>query len=1054
MRLVTTRGLSRGHIVLQLSEIKRLLCFGLLMTLVQFSPVFGLLFATEERIPLKDIRLPSNDLVSFEGEVLDAERAWELKKYHGLDLSLLNPLESELWSNQQTTQSDDLQIEDGASFRFSGALSSQSGLFRFNALSQISPSPFIIHLDKTLHSTMLRKNLLRALGYKIPALQYVKKIKLSFETREEKEHFLKRLIPENTFGSPKRWVSEGLENDDLTITLQDIAVSSPSEKDHFNLAFGAPPTTQLSRTLRSLVLPYALSEIGESVNKTTWTLGRIENDQILLQHFALSNLNATLDDLLWMGRRLAKLSEKELKIIVQDAHFPPAVEKLVFEKIKSRRNSLLDLLKIEHQPLRVDQRPTYQNLLIQGSLTQEDWPGYAARFSHGPPDSPFQDIGYFAFTETQSSVIDNLISQANQHLNVFDLNSARMDHLTEQFITGLNHFVETGEFLEQGVSTWFSPTVNGRLIVSRDIVIGNFLGTNNLVQLADTVGYSVRLGGHLGIEGLERFTSASLSAGVSYLKTYSHLKPVKTLKESVKEPYKNIIVPLLKRSLRQDTQRLADYLEKNPPVTDDTSNDQRAQELSSIMDDLNKSMGVGESIIITERISPNIAANARMIIIDGGLSSVGADLSGLLIKRLHFFRKDAKNLQVYVDNGLSGTLNLSFNFDKYIPILKLQNAHVKGKYDVHIHKIDLNLKEEENPNLKAQANALAYLLKTNSTELLEEVSPASKIKNHFSDQTTKFSFLHWRSRSLTQNDLFTVKTPTSSESQFIKVSTGQQSGLNYRAFVTDILNYYISQYTANIQISSEEWRNPGQTFFGTSTTKKGKFEAKKDPANFMDYWLVSLTQQKEGWSISENRLLKEIQKINQQYGRTIFPESSARDASSLFIFNISTKLNIYQSGLEQLLFSSSDKLKEMQRLYRRTAAFDLRCNPHRNRLLKRNSIECGNFAVVFDKKQECHDFYEQKKAQRLGRCLVDLSQKLLDNLKFEDFVALIGTDNLYLDGQINGFRKESEILISPIQANSFGTISSRFINGPVEAVRSLLGAEIGEFNGSWMRETF
>lgn len=1022
---------------------------------------FSLAYAIEEGIPLKDIRLPSNDLVGPYGELIDAEQAWELKKEQGLDLSKLDPMASELWSpsTQTNAAADSLNINSGSSFKFRGALSSQSGLFRFNAesLEQNSRAPFIVHLDKTLHMTLLRKNLLRKLGYKIPALQYVKEIKLSFESLEEKKQFLTRQLPENTFGTPKRWVTEGLEDESLSITLQDVALTSPSEKDHYNLALGVPPTTQISRTLRSLIIPYALSEVGESINKTTWTLGRIDNDEIRLRHFALSNLNATMDDARWMARRLEKLSEQDIKEIVEMAYFPKAVEILLIEKMKSRRNSLLSLLEVEHTELKVNQKPAYQELLVDGALTQEEWDGHAARYAHGTPDSPFQDAGYFAFAEFQSAVINSLISQANQHLSVFDLNEARMEHLTEQFVEGLDHFVETGEFLEQGVSTWFSPTLDGQLILSRDIIIGNYLGTTNLVQLADTVGYSVRLGGHLGIEGLERFTSASLSASLSYLKTFSHLKPVKTLKESVKEPYKNIVVPLLKRSLQNDAQRLADYIRDNPQdpnATDDEQGEQRQEDLSNIMTDLNKSLGVGESIIVTERITPSIGASARMVIIDGGLSSIGADLAGLLIKRLHFFRKDAKTLQVYVDNGLSATLTLSFSFDKYIPIIKFQNKVAKGKYDLKIYGLDLNIDEEENPKLQASAAALSYLLKTNSTELLDEVAPASTVKNHFQDQTSKFSFLHWRSRHIKQNNLFTVKTPTSSESQYVKVTNGLQSGLNYRAFLTDILNYYIGQYTKDIQLSSEFWRNPGQTFLGTSETSKGKFEARARDESSMDHWFVSLTEKREGWSISEKRLKKEIQKVNERYGRVLFPESTVADATALQLFTISTKLNIYQEGLEELLFSSQDKLKNLQRIYRRVSAFDMRCNPSRNRLLSRNSIECGNFSLVFDKQEDCLDYYEEKKNHKLGQCLIDLTQTLVKNLKFDDVVELIGEDNLYLDGQINGFRKESEILISPIQAHSFGKISSRFQNGPVEAVRTIMGAEMGEFNGSWMRENF
>lgn len=1016
--------------------------------------LFDLSVNAQERIPVKDIRLPSNDLVSPEAEVLSPEKAWELKKSGVLDLAQLDPISSELWSDQvQKTDDRILGNHKRMNFEYAGALTSQSGLLRFNAhgLNTQEQGPFIIHLDKELHTLLMRKNLLRKLGYKIPKIEYHEEITLEFDDLEEKERFIKRRIPENTFGAPSRWVVEGEDDNSLEVVLQDVAIARPSEKDHYNLAMGVPPRTLSSRTLRSLIVPYALLEIGESANKVPWNVGRLEDEHYLLPHFTLAQMNATTDDVLWMLNRLEKLTRQDFIDVVEKAHYPKPVEKLLIEKIVSRRNSLFKLFKKEgdFEKVAYNSKPDLGKVLKEGRLTQEDWPGYASRFAHGAPDSPFESLGHSLFSEIQSESISGLISRANDYLEAFDINEARFDYLKEDFEEGLDHFVETGEFLEQGVETWMTPTLDGQLILSRDIIVGNYLGTDNLVQLADTFGYSVRLGAHLGIERLLNFSSASINGGVALVKTFSHLKPVKSLKESLKEPYKNMIVPMLKRNLRKQAQNMAQYLDENP----DAAEDERSEELEKIMKELNKSLGVGESLIVTQRIAPNVGANARFVVFEGASASVGANVEGVVIKRLHLYRKDAKTLQVYVDNGESNSLSFTFQFDHTIPILRFQDKNTKGDYQLQVYDLDINLDNNENPDLLPTAQALSYLLKEDSTELLDEVQTPHKIKNNFKDRSQKLAILHWRSRSLTQNDNFVVQSGESPEAHLLKTTMGLQSGLNYRSFLTDVTNFYLGKYFENITLGNELWRNPGQSFYGVSETSEGRFEARLlKEQNELEHMFLAITNRKEGWKISENKLKKELHEINQRYGRVLFPEKAARDATQLKVYTISTQLNIYEQGLLNLLYNSRSSLEKMQRSYRSRAAFSRRCNPNRNRILVRNDIDCGNFGPIFDRQARCQTYHQKKKYSKMSRCLIKLTRSLEKALEFDDFLNLVGEDSVYLSGQVNGFREDSEILISPIPSNTFGSRSSRFRNGPVEALRQMLGLQNGEFNGSWLRE--
>jgi hypothetical protein len=1012
-----------------------------------------------ERIPLDSIRLPSNDLYLPGVGVLGPEEAYErqLDTNNPLDLSVLNPIHSELWSDEQSYQNDELDLDNSDEALFRGALTSQSGTFRFNveAIHNVDRGPYIVVLDKALHTLLLRKNLLRKMGYKIPAVKYLSELKLDFEDLEQKNKFLNQDLPRATFGAPQRWVTQGLDNDDLTIVLQDVAITRPTEYDHYNLAFGVPPRSLTSRTLRSLIIPYALLDIGESINKVEYSVGRIDNNHLILPHFTIADMNATYEDALWGVRRLLELSREDLSDVVDQAHFPSEVGMLVLEKIIARRNSLQELFKLENDypVLQFNTQISSGEYLVDGMLTKEDWNGYASRFAHGPPDSPFKDYGHYLFAITQSATIDQLINLVNDQLSVFDLNEARFEYMKEEFLRGLNHFVETGELLEQQVGTWFSPILDGQLILSRDIVIGNTMGTDNLVQLADTFGYSARIGAHLGIEGLPQGLSGSVSGSLSYVKTFTHLKPVKTLKESVKEPYRNMIVPFVKAMMNKRVQDLADYAQ-DPSTVIQT-------ELEEYLNNFNEYLGVGESLIITERVADSAMVNGATSILTTHLSA-NLDRSGLTINRLHLYRKDSKTLQVYRDDGQSWSLAFTFSANHYIPVIRFQNKRSNGEYDVRLHQLNLDINLEENPDFSAHMSALSGILAANDPELLENVAPATVVNNKFQEISNRLALFHWRNRNLIQNDIFMVRTPEGAQNKLLRLSETDMSGLNYRSFAIDLANHYISQYLSGITIGNDTWMNPGQTTFGMARIIQSRYEASLDEQNNMSREFLNISHREEGWRISVSQLKKQLQEINEQFGRILFPLEAADTATSLKFYTITVDINIYERGVERLKSLSNEELRYLGQTYRRLYGNTHACRSsrglHRNDLrrggsvLLRDEVRCGNFNPLIDHNQSCKRNLQSGNNDDIALCLSQLAKKLEKHLEFNDFLELIGEQNLHVAGMLNGFRRDSEVLIQPIHSNTIGVVGSRFRQGPVEAIRAMLGMQNGEFTGGWMRE--
>ncbi|WP_127715888.1 hypothetical protein [Halobacteriovorax sp. HLS] len=1026
-----------------------------LFNLIMITLVGALLFANTnakvEYIPLDTTRIPSNDLLHPELGKLSSEQAWQLQNDSniGLDLSLLNPIESEVWKNTDQTLAnsdiDEIQVSSQTELVFLGVLGSQSGTLRFTVLDNTTGNILNIVLDKNLHTLLLRKNLLRKLGYVVPSMKYKKKVKVAFSSLEEKNHFLERVIPENTFGAPSRWM---VADSEVTIDLQDVIVMLPRYGDHYNLAFGVPPKTLTSRTLRSLIVPYSLLDVDEAINTFSFKAARKEANSIELSHFTLADMNTTQDDAKWILGRMKDFSREDFEQIVKNSHLPYEVSLLLVEKLIARRNNLLELFAIDSTPIEFNPKISYGENLKNGRLLKENYDGYASRFAYGDPDSPFRELKYSLLSKLQSDAIDSLIRQANSKLSVFDVNDARLDYHKEQFETGLNHYIETGEFLEQKVGTWVSPIVNGNIILSRDVVVGNYQGSDNLVQTSDIFGYGVSLGANVGIEGLPAGYTALARGQVSYLKTFSHLKPVRSLKASLKEPYKNMIVSLLKKNLEK---RLLE-LSKLGEVEDQENRNERIQ---LIADEINENLGVGESLIISERLTPSF-------LVKGGYSwantklSLAIDTNSVLMKRVHIYRKDADTVQVYVDNGKLGEVGVSIELDSYIPVTKLNFSVSKGNFNVELYNVNINSDPDLNPKLFSGVNAIYSLLDSGSKELLGSYTSPYKIKNSFLDKSSKYAFLNWRMKKLKKRGQFSVFTPENYEAKFFKYTYQKMIGLNNWAFARDVANYYLSKITEYITLRNETWKRPSQTFYGVNAVEGLRFESrydetKKGRAQFPDTFMA-LEILKEGWKIKESKLKKMISEINEEFGTKIFSDSDINDATGLKLYSVSVNLNIYEKGVWNILDFNEDKILELGREYRKKYYDRRHCSTTRlNRAPISKRILCGKFQPFVDKRESC--VKKMKKDEYDGvACLVDLTMMYKRLLNYEDFISIIGKSNTYLNGKITGYRQESDILSTPINGNTEGQVSGKYWNGPVEELRTRIEMQSNEFNGSWLRE--
>ena len=989
------------------------------------------LFSAESYIPLaREARLPSNDLV-FDGKVISSKEAIDLK---GVDLSNLQPIANEIYDGENHLLDDDqnIAIENNQQVSFQGTLLSNSGLLRFNAIDDRSGNVITVHLDKTIHSMLLRKNLLRRLGYVIPTMKHLSTISVKFDSLNEKNEFLNKVIPENTLGSKERWL---VSEKELEIVLQDVVVTIPDESDFYNVAMGVPAGTINSRTIRALAIAYNLIDLSESVNQFSYAAAKIDNKALVLSHFTGNEFNSSIDDIVWMQKKIALLSREDIKLIVELSKFPNGIKDLLVEKIISRRNSLNELLGIKAQALSVNKKLTISPNIKEGKVLEVDFKGYASRFSYGDAITPLDQIQYYLYSKIQSNIIDNGISYINKYIEAYDLSEKRNEYFKNQFETGLKHFIETGELLPIKVGTWTSPIANLRFILSRDIVIGSFLGTDNLVQLADTFGAGINLGLMVGIEGLPNGAGASVSGTASLVRTYTHLKPVKTLKASLKEPYKNIFVPLLKKSLKDD------YLTLSELKNFEGKDEERTKKVQEVMKEIDLNLGVGESLILTDRIMPTVSFDLNY---NQGVIGAGVGVSGsvAVIKRIHFYKKAPQVLQIFDDKGRVKTLDLSLSLNAVgVPFLKVSQTFDRGAYHVKSYMVNLDTSVEENPNLYSNALAIYEVLKNKNFEILNAATKPISLNATTKVKTTGLSFLLWKMEKSKGQHFYDVEAKDGVKEKYFTYQKDFLSGTNVESMTKKLVYYYISEkVTPEISITDEDDANPGETFYGKSKNETFRYETSVNEIGKHEKKFLSMSDIRQGWTFNEKSLAKYVDKVNKKFNLNLFNKDLI-DFKKLKLYKIGFHLNLYEAGIARLASISKGEIEKLQSKYRAEAACAADDTNYNNRI-------CGDLGLLISKVNQCAK--EKLDETKRAICQTELFEKMIEDVKFDDFKKLIGENNFYLYGTVDGFRKGSEVLNDTIYSNSYGKIGSQYWNGPMEVVRSMVGITEGEFTGAWL----
>ena len=586
------------------------------------------------------------------------------------------------------------------------------------------------------------------------------------------------------------------------------------------------------------------------------------------------------------------------------------------------------------------------------------------------------------------------------------------------------------------VGSWVSPVANFRLILSRDIVIGNYLGAENLVQLADTFGAGIDLGVMVGIEGLPNGIGGRVGSTASLVRTFTHLKPVKSLKTSLKEPYKNLFVPLLKKSLKNDFLTLSELKDFKG------TSEERTKKISEIFKEMDSSLAVGESLIMTDRVLPTLSFDLSY---SQGVIGAGVGLNGsvAVIKRIHFYKKAPQVLQIFDDLGHVKTIDMSFHLNAMgIPFLNINQAFEKGNYNIKSFMVNLSSNPEENPNLFTNALGVYEVLKNKNFELLSSNSKPVSVKAKFFDKSSGLSFLLWKVKKVKGQTYFDVEAKDGVNGQYFSYQKDFLTGANIESMTKKLINYYIEEKVdPNISITDESGANPGETFYGKSHTETFRFESAVGADGKFEKKFLTIVDIRQGWTLNEKSLVKFITNVNQKFNTVLFNKEQI-DFSKLKLYKIGYHLNLYEAGIAKLSTITRNQIDSIANRYKA----ETNCSDEDTR---KNTPACGDLSMLASKVGKCNkNLSESDKAI----CHTELFERIYSDIKFEDFKKLIGENNFYLYGSVDGFKKNSENLNDTIYSNSVGKIGSQYWNGPFDVVRSLVGISDGEFAGGWLRE--
>ncbi len=997
-------------------------------------------------IPQKYVNRPATDLVK-DGKVLLPEEAHDLfiRSRQRLDLSTLNPAEdTDIWKNVYPARIDEekldnLPVDETSTVEYDSNVLSRTGNYRFNVTSINEfgvPEIFTMLISKNAHSMLMTKSLLRKIGYNVPSMKWLPKVQIKFKTEEEKKAFVRYIELEAMAGDAENWVVE--DYGDNVLLVQDVVVMEGNPLI-YNLAMG-PITNEITggrRLMNSLVIPLTLTNVPESINMLKWSMGNVTDGMVALDLDYANEFDCSWEDARWIGRRIEKMSRSDWQDVVASSHVPKAVQMVILEKLISRRNNLMKLLQIDAVMLKVEEGLNHGADVVDGKIIKERWDGYATRFAFGDPDSPLSDAEMTSWIKSKAmqSFIDGAVSSVNslKYLGT-DINSINAGKYQEFVDTYLQNQMENpNEPLHIPIKGWVFPTFRGNLVLTRNITTGAYLGTDNMVNLVDAIGVSLEAGVFMGTAGLPNPIFASAGAAASVTRVYAHLRPVTTLTKALKYPFKNILVPIVKKEYGK---QLSDILALN---LDALSEEERKAKLKEALAPFKKDMEIGESLIVTDTLlvggALRVGANMAYMM----KAQLGIAPGQIVVGRFHIHRRSEDVVQIYRDFGNVRSITISFGLNSFLPIVKVGMKASAGTAKTKFFSLNIN---HENKNSLEQITYLKDALMHSSLKKLEKANKPWVIEHAFKEQERKVGIFFWRWNKVNSHTDMSLTHPTGAKRNFFRAYSGQNKGRDYQDFAFEAVRNWLALFADFDYTPTTTSSNPGQTFKGSARNKVVVYEGENTAQGVVQPFM-RLSRIWNGWEVDRAKAKDILNEILHRYRFEFFEPTVLNDTVKIFLYSISVNVLVYDRGVEHMATLAEEEVKKI--FGRHAMRADLRVKPT-------NEEENENAANGF------LSIRRKWIAARTKKDLIDASELAMkalteaeEKLNVEGLRSLLGGErNFYVNSKIDGYRAGDENGDRALISNSFGEFGRREVLGPLQNIQQQSEMLEGEFFIYWI----
>ena len=839
----------------------------------QFPLVFESLFEISSRkfltaVPLSPTERVAQDLVDSDGSplsynaVLRQRNLYLQSKDPRLDISRLNPRGSDLWKNRdQAADFDPASVEkaiavsstDTLEFYTQDAPSFPADFMYFEVREPKSGRVYSVNMGSRSHNMLLRTALLGKLGYQVTPMKHMPRLKVRFPSEGHKDYFLDFAATHAglTKSLRARWVAD---EQGAVVEFQDVILTSTDtiqDERVYNINRGTFPGAigQGRRAIESILVPWVFTDLPESLNSWTPVFGTISDGEIRVMAPEAVSFRPGYEDLRWIGRRIADLSQADFQEIAEYGRFPFPANKLVYEKLIAIRNDMVVKLRLndEYSAFPENLHLSRPPLLIEGKLfrpncsdaDEEDhrtllWPGYGSSFAREDMKSPKTRAQVIAYGKsvTYSNLIQEGLRRVTKWafteglLESISLEKLIEDRMKEKLRESIYQYGTTGVLkpIQGGFETFLSGGIQP--ILSRDVIFGQFAGTENLVQMAHSIGVSAyaqvfapKLGMPTG-----QYLNASVRTPVARI--YTHVQPVASITQALKIPFKNLIVPMIMNDIGSrigDCQQDVEAVDSESvgtfcgvdfpdPDGDPSLFQKRLAQMVQTIPDLFK---VGESIIVTDIIGAEGDISAGI----GAGKIVAASARGFgggrIIGRTHIVRTPDE-IQVYRDTGKLGELGFKFDLRAIAPIFKFLAQRESIGAKSLLYRFPFKADDASEVALNHMA-ALRSIVLDNDFELARSYQKPARVKHDIFAKYREGVFFWQSDESQQLNDRLEVDLPGKDRKHFYLRQESYRDGKDLVEFtvetVNNLVNYLWDNTPFNFDVATSSWADLSWSVF-------------------------------------------------------------------------------------------------------------------------------------------------------------------------------------------------------------------------------------------------